>query len=412
MRAPSRRPPIPALLVFAVLTGCGADAPPAVSAGGVTYASDEVLGLPDDRLRLLGELTVFGLAVADSALESLGAPWIDARTTDLRWRRVRARAALDSAGVGDEVLEARYRTEPELELTVRHLLVFSARYETDATRDAARAKAEAALARIRDGEPFPQVAAEVSEEPGAESREGLLTPGREGAWVPEFWRAATALEPGEISPVVETQYGFHVLRLENRDTVPFAEARPRVALEVAELMGLRAGDVEPPPLPGELPAPPDAARLFDPEVPDDTPVVEGPDWSVDLGDVRDAVALLPYDRWRRLPADTAVRQEALDAAVRRAVAAARAEAVGVAVDPADRAVFTREVLDRGDAWALQFGFAPGLAHEALRRAALTALSNSGQNASLAREGLRAEWGGVLHRWRSIRVGETPPGPGA
>lgn len=53
----------------------------------------------------------------------------------------------------------------------------------------------------------------------------------------EFWNAALAREVGEISPVVETQYGFHVLRVERREIVSFEEARPNVVLEVASLLG-------------------------------------------------------------------------------------------------------------------------------------------------------------------------------
>ena len=49
--------------------------------------------------------------------------------------------------------------------------------------------------------------------------------------------AALALEPGQISPVTETQYGFHVLRLEDRQVVSFEEARPRVVAEVSALIG-------------------------------------------------------------------------------------------------------------------------------------------------------------------------------
>ncbi|HEX9710833.1 MAG TPA: peptidyl-prolyl cis-trans isomerase, partial [Candidatus Thermoplasmatota archaeon] len=76
----------------------------------------------------------------------------------------------------------------------------------------------------------------LAEEPGGEARAGLLPPGREGAWVPEFWAAALALEPGELSPVAETQYGYHVLRLEGRTIVPFPEARSVVARRVARTL--------------------------------------------------------------------------------------------------------------------------------------------------------------------------------
>src|SRR5690606_13003901 len=62
------------------------------------------------------------------------------------------------------------------------------------------------------------------EEPGAARRGGLLQPGREGSWVAPFWLAAVALEPGEVSDVVETEYGYHVLKLESREPLPFSEA--------------------------------------------------------------------------------------------------------------------------------------------------------------------------------------------
>lgn len=74
---------------------------------------------------------------------------------------------------------------------------------------------------------------ELSEESGAEGREGLLPPGREGAWVPEFWRAGVALEKGGLSPVAETEYGFHVLRLEAKEVVRFD--RGSVAYEAASM---------------------------------------------------------------------------------------------------------------------------------------------------------------------------------
>jgi hypothetical protein len=380
-------------------------------AGGVSFTAEDVLGLTIDRQRLLGELTVFATAVADSSLATVGRPWIEARVAEVRWARLRAQAALDSAGVGDDVLEARYRLDPELELSVRHLLVFSARYETETTRAEARGKAEAALARVRAGEAFGVVAAEVSEEPGAESREGLLTPGRVGSWVPEFWAAALALSPGEISPVVETQYGFHVLRLEARDTVSFAEARPRVASEVAALMRLRSDGL------GGVAIPEDLAIPSRTELDDESARIaegewEGADWSVTLGDLRDAEALLPYSSRRNLETDPDVRRSALENAIRRAIVSARARAAGIDLSDGERAAIEREWTSRGEAWALQLGFAAGLPLEQRRRAALAALANSGQNASIARDALREEWGGALQRWSPIVVEETPPGSGS
>jgi hypothetical protein len=172
------------------------------------------------------------------------APILEEANAAALLRQFAAERVLVDAGVDDEQLRAHYLTNPKLELTVRHVLFFSERWRPAPHRAAARKKAVSAIARLEAGEEFPEVAAELSEEPGAEGRQGLLQPGREGSWVSEFWTAAFALEPGEISPVTETQYGFHVLRLEDRQIVSFEEARPTVAAEVAELIGSLVGSLE------------------------------------------------------------------------------------------------------------------------------------------------------------------------
>jgi hypothetical protein len=208
--------------------------------GAITFSEREVLGLSADQRTRLAGITAFGLVVARGHTAAAGEPFVEGGRARAMRALLDAARALDSMRVSDGMLATHYRSNPEYELTVRHLIVLSDRYETDRTRAAARAKAEAALERIRAGEDFAEVAAQVSEEPGAEGRQGLLEPGREGAWVDEFWRAAMGLDPSDISDVVETRYGFHVLRLEGRDTVPFEEARPRVVLEAAAGMGLPA----------------------------------------------------------------------------------------------------------------------------------------------------------------------------
>ena len=134
------------------------------------------------------------------------------------------------------MLRARYGLDPEWELTIRHLLVFSERWRPDEHRREASAKAARALTMLQAGTDFPAVEAALAEGGGADAREGTLPPSREGSLVPEFWAAALALEPGELSPVTETQYGFHVLRLLDRRQVPFEQARSNVVRRVARTL--------------------------------------------------------------------------------------------------------------------------------------------------------------------------------
>ena len=223
-------------LAFLVTAACASD-PPALTVGGVTFSETELLGLSDARRARLAEITAFGLATAREELPLKLAPMLDQARDAALLKQFVAERVLAESGVDDDQLRAHYLTNPRVELTVRHVLFFSERWRPASHREVARKKAEAAIARLEAGERFPEVAAELSEEPGAEGRQGLLQPGREGSWVSEFWGAALALEPGEISPVTETQYGFHVLRLEDRQIVPFEEARPAVVARVSALIG-------------------------------------------------------------------------------------------------------------------------------------------------------------------------------
>ena len=223
-------------LVLVAVTACGSE-PPALTVGAVAFAESELLGLNEARRLELATLTAFGLSTARGETLVVLAPLLERSREEALLTHVAAELMLKNGKVEDEQLRAHYLTNPAMELTVRHVLFFSERWRPQSHRAEARRKAEAALQRLREGDPFPEVAAELSEEPGAEGRQGLLQPGREGSWVSEFWNAALAGEVGEISPVVETQYGFHVLRLEQREIVPFEEARPTVVLEVASLLG-------------------------------------------------------------------------------------------------------------------------------------------------------------------------------
>jgi parvulin-like peptidyl-prolyl isomerase len=80
-----------------------------------------------------------------------------------------------------------------------------------------RKKAEEVLERAKKGEDFAALAKEFSEDPGSKDKGGLYENTPTGQMVPEFEKAALALEPGQVAPtLIETKFGYHIIKLEKK----------------------------------------------------------------------------------------------------------------------------------------------------------------------------------------------------
>jgi peptidyl-prolyl cis-trans isomerase SurA len=84
---------------------------------------------------------------------------------------------------------------------------------TESFRQAARAKTQNILDSIRAGASFEEMARKYSDDAGSARNGGNLGLARRGVFVKQFEEAAFSLEPGQISDLVETQFGFHIIKL-------------------------------------------------------------------------------------------------------------------------------------------------------------------------------------------------------
>lgn len=103
----------------------------------------------------------------------------------------------------------------------------AAKGQTGLTKEQARQKAQGLLERARKGEDFAKLAEEFSDDPGSKDKGGMYDFFSRGTMVPEFENAAFTLKPGEISDLVETEYGFHIIKVEEQRTAAINDQATR-----------------------------------------------------------------------------------------------------------------------------------------------------------------------------------------
>ncbi len=153
-----------------------------------------------------------------------------------------------TVSVSDEELKSYYeqnmaRLSNLEERRVSHILITADAAAPAAERDKARAKAEKLLAEIKQSpDKFADLARKNSQDPGSAAKGGDLDFFARGAMVKPFEEAAFALKKGDTSNIVETEFGFHILRLTDIKTPKqktFEESRAALEADVRRQLAQR-----------------------------------------------------------------------------------------------------------------------------------------------------------------------------
>jgi len=118
----------------------------------------------------------------------------------------------------------------EEEVHARHILIRAQAGDEKASK-AAEDKIKAIIARLKKGEDFAKVASETTEDPSGKANGGDLGYFTKEQMVPEFADAAFKLDKGQISEPVHTQFGWHVIKVEDKRKKPapsFDEVKPQI----------------------------------------------------------------------------------------------------------------------------------------------------------------------------------------
>ena len=139
--------------------------------------------------------------------------------------------------LSDDELKALYQQniqqyEVPNRVHVEHILFLTVGGKTDAEIEEIKKKAEDVLAQARKkGANFEELAKKYSEDPGSKAKGGDLGWIMQGQTVPEFEKAAFNLNKGEMSGLIRTQYGFHIIKVldkETAHTTPFEAVKDSI----------------------------------------------------------------------------------------------------------------------------------------------------------------------------------------
>jgi peptidyl-prolyl cis-trans isomerase D len=145
---------------------------------------------------------------------------------------------VQSAKVSEDELRKQYQENLDSyrlpdRVHVRHILIKTqGKPKEDAPK--LKAKAEDILKKLQHGANLAELAKKDSDDPGSAAKGGELGWIVRGQTVPNFEKAAFSLQPGQLSGLVETEYGYHIIQVEDKQTghlQTFDEVRPQLLAE-------------------------------------------------------------------------------------------------------------------------------------------------------------------------------------
>ncbi|MDO6656724.1 MULTISPECIES: peptidylprolyl isomerase [Bacillaceae] len=153
----------------------------------------------------------------EQALQSNGYKDLEQFKVDVRKQLLAQKAATEGVEVSDEKLKEFYDENKNLftELEASHILVD----DEDTAKEVQK--------KLEDGGDFAELAKEYSKDGSAENG-GDLGVFKKGDMVAEFEEAAFALKEDEVSDIVQSQFGYHIIKLKKKTVMPFEDAKEQV----------------------------------------------------------------------------------------------------------------------------------------------------------------------------------------
>ena len=193
-----------------------------------------VLSFPADKFRE-------GLAASDAEVSKYFEDHKDSfripEKRKIRFLTIDQEAMRAKVSVTGQQIERSYNDNIQQYSTPEQVRASHILLKTEGKDDAAvKAKAEDVLKQAKAGADFAELAKKYSEDEGSGKNGGDLDYFGRGRMVPEFDQVAFAMQPGQTSDLVKTQYGYHIIKLVDKKpatTRPFAEVRQQLADQLA-----------------------------------------------------------------------------------------------------------------------------------------------------------------------------------